>query len=178
VALATRWAVLSWHVTYLPPAPLRSPVFVPGPRGGLLLLDDEPRVLLAAVLDAPGGPLTVATTHLSFVPGWNVYQLRLVLRALRTLPAPRILLGDLNLPGRLAGLASGWRMLARRATFPSPAPKVQFDHVLLDPRGGAGVPGVRAVGTPRVGLSDHRPLVVELAQWNRPSRRAARRSVR
>lgn len=163
VALATRWPVLSWQVTYLPAAPLRSPVFVPGPRGGVLLLDDEPRVLLAAVVDTPAGRWTVATTHLSFVPGWNVYQLRLALRALRVLPAPRLLLGDLNLPGRLAGWASGWGMLARRPTYPAPAPRVQFDHVLLDRHGGAAVPAVRSVGTPEVGLSDHRPLVVELA---------------
>ena len=40
---------------------------------------DEPRVLLAAVVDAPFGRLTIATTHLSFVPGWNVWQLRIAL---------------------------------------------------------------------------------------------------
>jgi endonuclease/exonuclease/phosphatase family metal-dependent hydrolase len=150
------------EITYLPAAPVRSPVFVPGPRGGLILLDDEPRVLLTAVVDTPRGPLTVATTHLSFVPGWNVHQLRLAVRALRALPAPRILLGDLNLPGRLAGMVSGWRMLARAATYPSPAPKVQFDHVLLDRRGAGDLGVARSVRTPAVGLSDHRPLVVQL----------------
>jgi endonuclease/exonuclease/phosphatase family metal-dependent hydrolase len=162
VALVTRLPVRSWHVTRLPAAPVRAPVYVPGPTGGLLMVGDEPRVLLAAVLDAPTGLMTVATTHLSFVPGWNAHQLRRVVRALRALPAPRLLLGDLNLPGRLAAMASGWRMLARRPTYPSPAPRLQFDHILLDPRGGAGVPPVRAVDTPAVALSDHRPLVVEL----------------
>jgi endonuclease/exonuclease/phosphatase family metal-dependent hydrolase len=162
IALATRWPVLRWQVDYLPAAPIRAPVYVPGRRGAVLLIDDEPRVLLTAVLDAPGGPLTVATTHLSFVPGWNVHQLRRAVRVLRTLPAPRLLLGDLNLPGRLAGLVSGWRLLARAATYPSPAPKLQFDHVLLDPRGGGAIGPVRSVDTPAVGLSDHRPLVVTL----------------
>jgi endonuclease/exonuclease/phosphatase family metal-dependent hydrolase len=161
VALVTRLPVRSWHVTRLAAAPVRAPVYVPGPAGGLIVVGDEPRVLLAAVLDTPTGPMTVATTHLSFVPGWNARQLRRVVRALRVLPAPRLLLGDLNLPGRLAALASGWKMLARRATYPSPAPRLQFDHVLLDPRGGAAVPPVRAVDTPAVDLSDHRPLVVE-----------------
>jgi endonuclease/exonuclease/phosphatase family metal-dependent hydrolase len=162
IALATRWPVRRWEITYLPAAPVRSPVFVPGPRGGVVLLDDEPRVLLAAVVDTPNGPLTVATTHLSFVPGWNVHQLRRAVRALRALPAPRILLGDLNLPGRLAGLVSGWRMLARAATYPSPAPKVQFDHVLLDRRGAGDLGAARSVDTPAVALSDHRPLIVQL----------------
>jgi endonuclease/exonuclease/phosphatase family metal-dependent hydrolase len=162
VALAVRAPVVSWHVIRLPAAPVRSPVMVAGRGGGLLLLRDEPRVLLAAVVDSDIGPITVATTHLSFVPGWNVRQLRQVVAALRLLPAPRLLLGDLNLPGRLGGLASGWRMLARRATYPSPAPRLQFDHVLLDPRGGGSVPPVRRVSSPAVALSDHRPLVVEL----------------
>jgi endonuclease/exonuclease/phosphatase family metal-dependent hydrolase len=163
VALASRWPVLSWHTTPLAAAPVRSPVYVPGPTGGLLLLDDEPRALLAAIVRTPDGPLTVATTHLSFVPGWNVRQLRRVVRVLRTLPAPRLLLGDLNLPGVLAGLVSGWRMLAQAPTYPSPRPGVQLDHVLLDPRGGSRMPPVCAVETPAVGVSDHRPLVVEFA---------------
>jgi endonuclease/exonuclease/phosphatase family metal-dependent hydrolase len=162
VALVTRLPVRSWHMARLAAAPVRAPVYVPGPAGGLIVVSDEPRVLLAAVLDTPTGPMTVATTHLSFVPGWNARQLRRVVRALRVLPAPRLLLGDLNLPGRLAALASGWTMLARRATYPSAAPRFQFDHVLLDPRGGGAVPPVRAVDTPAVDLSDHRPLVVEL----------------
>lgn len=162
VALATRWPVLAWRVARLPAARMRSPVYSPGRPGGLVLLDDEPRVLLAAVVDGPVGPMTVATTHLSFIPGWNVRQLRQVIRALRTLPGPRVLLGDLNIPGRMAAVVSGWRMLARRPTYPSPVPRVQFDHILLDPRGGGVVPPVRAVETPVVSVSDHRPLVVQL----------------
>jgi endonuclease/exonuclease/phosphatase family metal-dependent hydrolase len=162
VALATRLPVLSWHETRLPAAPVRSPVFVPGPGGGVILLDDEPRVLLVAVVEASTGPMTVATTHLSFVPGWNVRQLRRVIRALRTLPAPRLLLGDLNLPGRMAAVVSGWTMLAHRPTYPSAMPRVQFDHVLLDPRGGMRLPPVRGVEAPAVAISDHRPLVVQL----------------
>ncbi|HEV7899643.1 MAG TPA: endonuclease/exonuclease/phosphatase family protein [Planosporangium sp.] len=162
VALATRWPVLSWRVVRLPAARMRSPVYVPGPTGGVILLDDEPRVLLAAVVDGPLGPMTVATTHLSFIPGWNLRQLRQVIRALRVLPSPRLLLGDLNIPGRMAAVASGWRMLAHLPTYPSPVPRVQFDHILADPRGGGRLPPVRAVATPPVTVSDHRPLVVEL----------------
>jgi endonuclease/exonuclease/phosphatase family metal-dependent hydrolase len=79
------------------------------------------------------------------------------------MPAPRVLLADLNIPGGLASAFSGWRRLGRRPTYPSPAPKVQFDHVLLDPRGSGCVPPVMQVTTPAVPISDHRPLVVELS---------------
>ncbi|GIE78792.1 endonuclease/exonuclease/phosphatase [Actinoplanes philippinensis] len=160
IALVSRFPVQRWQITRLPAAPVRSPVYVPG--GGLLLLRDEPRVLLAAVLDTPAGPLTVATTHLSFVPGWNVRQLRAAVRALRGLPGPRVLLGDLNMPAGPVRAFTGWQPLARAATFPSPAPRTQLDHVLADPRGAAALGRVVQVRTPSVAVSDHRPLVVRL----------------
>ena len=162
IALVSRWPVVRWQITRLPGAPVRSPVWVPD--RGLVLLADEPRVLLAAVVDAPGGPVTVATTHLSFVPGWNVRQLRAAVRALRRLPGPRVLLGDLNLPAAAARAFSGWRPLARVATYPAPAPRAQLDHVLVDPRGGAALGRVVSAAAPVAGISDHRPLVVELSR--------------
>lgn len=160
IALVTRLPVLSWHVVRLRAAPMRSLVVVPGATSRrLILIRDEPRVLLAAVVQGPGGPLTVATTHLSFVPGWNIWQLRRVCRELRRLPAPQILLGDLNLPGALAGAASGWRMLARAATYPAGRPRVQLDHVLAKGR----VPPVTATAARSLRISDHCALVVDLA---------------
>jgi endonuclease/exonuclease/phosphatase family metal-dependent hydrolase len=162
VGLVSRYPVRRWEAVRLRAAPVRSPVFVPGPGPGVVLLRDEPRIVLCAVLDTPRGPLTVATTHLSFVPGWNIRQLRRAVRALRTLPAPRVLLGDLNLPAGLARAVSGWRPLGRLPTYPSMQPKVQLDHVLADPRGAARLPPVTAVGTPAMAVSDHRPLVVTL----------------
>jgi endonuclease/exonuclease/phosphatase family metal-dependent hydrolase len=158
IALISRWPVLRWQVTPLPPAPVRSPVYVPG--GGVLLLKDEPRVLIAAVVETPNGPLTVANTHLSFVPGWNLRQLRTAIRALRGLPAPRILLGDLNLPAGPARAVSGWRPLARTATYPSPSPRVQLDHILADPRGAERLGRVAQICAPQSVISDHRPLIV------------------
>ena len=161
IALVSRWPVRRWQITQLPPAPIRSPVY--RPRAGIQLLDDEPRVLLAAVVDTPHGPMTVATTHLSFVPGWNVRQLRAAVRALRALPAPRILLGDLNLPGGLVRAFTGWRTLAKRPTYPSPSPRAQLDHILADPHGAENLGRVVRVSAPRAAVSDHRPLVVQLA---------------
>ncbi|BCB77522.1 hypothetical protein Pflav_039320 [Phytohabitans flavus] len=142
----------------------------PGPGGRFLWLRDEPRVMLAAVVEGPDGPFTVATTHLSFVPAWNAAQLRLVVRALRRLPSPRLLLGDLNMPARVAALVSGWRPLARVPTFPAWQPRVQLDHVLLDRRGGARWSGEGTAETPRVPFSDHRPLVVEMSAGPPPRR--------
>ncbi|GIJ20890.1 endonuclease/exonuclease/phosphatase family protein [Micromonospora lutea] len=162
VGLISRHPVVSWRVTRLHPAPVRSPVYVPGPGGGLILLRDEPRVVLAAVLDTPHGRLTVAATHLSFVAGWNVRQLRQVIRALRALPAPRILLGDLNLPAWATRAVSGWHLLARRPTYPAAQPRVQLDHILADRHGLDQLPTVTDVHTPRSTISDHRPLVVDL----------------
>jgi endonuclease/exonuclease/phosphatase family metal-dependent hydrolase len=160
IALISRYPLTRWQITALPAAPIRSPLY--DPENGLRLLQDEPRVLLAAVLQTPHGPLTVATTHLSFVPGWNLRQLRHAVRALRALPGPRVLLGDLNMPTRPVRAISGWRPLARAATFPSFSPRAQLDHILADPRGSAALGRVVQVSTPRAGISDHLPLVVHL----------------
>ena len=118
--------------------------------------------MLAAVLDTPHGPLTVAATHLSFVPGWNVHQLRRVVRALRALPAPRILLGDLNLPAGPAACSPAGDPWPAAPPTPPTTPRVQLDHILADPHGLHRLPPVTAVDTPRSTISDHRPLVVDL----------------
>lgn len=165
IALASRIPVTSWHVLTLPPAPGRWPLPLPptepGGRPGLVWLRDEPRAVLAAVLEAgPGRPaMTVACTHLSFVPGSNLRQLRRARRWLTGLPGPRLLLGDLNLPGGLPGRLTGWTSLVRGETFPSIAPKVQLDHVLAhDLPEGARHSG-QAV---RLAVSDHCALTVDL----------------
>ncbi|HEX6872265.1 MAG TPA: endonuclease/exonuclease/phosphatase family protein [Micromonosporaceae bacterium] len=163
VALVSRWPVRRWQVHRLRPAPVRSPVYLPGPRRGMIWLHDEPRVVLAAVIEAPQGPFTVATTHLSFVPGWNLRQLLGTLRWLRRFPAPRILLGDLNLPAGVTVplvAAAGWRQLARQATYPAPAPQVQLDHVLAHPR--AAFPAGLPAQSLHLAVSDHRALLVDL----------------
>jgi endonuclease/exonuclease/phosphatase family metal-dependent hydrolase len=67
VALVSRLPVREWHVRRFGPAPVAMPLMVPGVRG-LTRIPDEPRVALAGVVDGPGGPMTVVTAHLSFVP--------------------------------------------------------------------------------------------------------------
>lgn len=159
LALASRYPVRSWHQAAFPAAPGRWPILVPGRRTPVLLAD-EPRAVIAAVVEVPGGVLTVATTHLSFAPGWNTWQLRRVIRFLRPLPAPRILIGDLNIPGRIARLAGGdWKPLVSTPTYPAREPRIQFDHAL----GHGGVPPLVGFAAPALGISDHRALVLDLA---------------
>ena len=156
IALVSRLPVRSWAVRRFPPAPVGLPLLVPGSKG-LTMVADEPRIALAAVVETAGGPVTVVTAHLSFVPGWNVRQVRAIARWARSLPGPRLLLGDLNLPGGVPALASGWTRLARMATYPSWRPRVQLDHVLAE------VPAtdVRAEVV-RLPVSDHCALLVDL----------------
>jgi endonuclease/exonuclease/phosphatase family metal-dependent hydrolase len=158
VALVSRLRVLQWAARRFPPAPVRLPLNVAG-RRGLTRVADEPRVALAAIVVGPDGPFTVATAHLSFVPGWNVRQLLSVTRWLSTLPGPRLLLGDLNLPGRLPGELTRWAELGRAPTYPAWRPRVQWDHVL-----GHGIEpnAVRAVAARRLVVSDHTALTVEI----------------
>ena len=160
IGLVSRWPVLRWHVTRLPASPVRSPVMIPGTRQ-LIWLQDEPRVGLAAVVSTPAGTMTIATTHLSFVPLWNGKQLRTLTADLATLPGPRVLLGDLNMPPPFPRLLTGWQALVRTPTYPSTGPRVQLDHVLA-----SGVlPPVVAVETPALPVSDHRALLVQLGPW-------------
>lgn len=158
VGLVSRLPVRSWAVRRFGPAPVGMPLMVPG-RRGLTRVPDEPRAAIAAVLEGSEGPLTVVTAHLSFVPGWNVAQLRELTRWAMTFPGPRLLLGDLNLPGAIPRLVTRWTQLARVATYPSWRPRVQFDHVLADEIETSAVRDVRA---PRLPVSDHRALVVTL----------------
>lgn len=157
VGLVSRLPVTAWHVVRLRAAKVRAPVAVPGGRGRFILLPDEPRVALAAEVETPDGPRLVATTHLSFVPGWNLAQLRRVTRHLTALGPPCVLLGDLNVPGRLPARTTGWRPLASLRTFPGSKPSMQLDHAL----GHGLLPVVGAASAPELPLSDHRALVLD-----------------
>jgi endonuclease/exonuclease/phosphatase family metal-dependent hydrolase len=155
IALLSRYPVVSWRVVRLPVPPTRVPMWFRGSRRPVLV-HDEPRVAVAAVIDGPSGEFTVANTHLSFIPGWNVVQLRRLLRSLTGTREPMALIGDLNMEPRLAARVTGLRALAGARTFPVDHPRQQLDHVLV--RG-----DIRASGpaeTPRLPVSDHRALVV------------------
>ena len=118
---------------------------------------DEPRVGVVADVQAPPGPLRVVTTHLSFLRGWNVRQLRLLLRGIGGAPGPVVLLGDLNMGRRTAEKVTGMRPLSTGSTFPADAPATQIDHLLVDGdlRAGSG-------GPVRLPMSDHCALVADV----------------
>jgi endonuclease/exonuclease/phosphatase family metal-dependent hydrolase len=157
IALLSRFPAACWQVVRLPRIPLRFPMYLPGPNR-VMMVDEEPRAAVIAQLHTPLGTLTVANTHLSFVPGWNRRQLRRLINDLRGFPGPRLLAGDLNMTPVAVRRWSGMRPLAIAATFPAKTPDRQLDHILTDNdclRGGA----TEAELMP---ISDHRPLVVDL----------------
>ena len=158
IALLSRYPVTAWRVLRLGRARGRYPILVPTSPPRVVWIPDEPRAAVVAVLDEPR--ITVAATHLSFVPGVNVLQLRRLRSALADLPAPRVLLGDLNLPGGLPARVLGWRPLVTGPTFPAPAPRLQIDHVLADalPAGADRSPSITELP-----VGDHRAVSVDLA---------------
>ncbi|HYJ57431.1 MAG TPA: endonuclease/exonuclease/phosphatase family protein [Mycobacterium sp.] len=157
IALLSRFPATTWQVVRLPRIPTRFPMYLPGPNR-VMVVDEEPRAAVIAQLDTPAGALSVANTHLSFVPGWNRRQLRRLVKDLRGLPGPHLLMGDLNLTPGAAARWSQMRALASAATFPAEAPQRQLDHILTDHPGLRG----RQSDAPPAPLSDHRPLVVDI----------------
>src|SRR6476620_3573250 len=158
ISLLSRYPAEDWQVVRLPRVPVKFPMYLRGPNR-VLVVNEEPRAAVLARLDTPVGPLTVANTHLSFVPGWNSRQLRRLAKDLRGLPGPHLLTGDLNLTPRPAARWSRMRALASAATFPAQAPQRQLDHILTDHPGLRG----RYCDAPAAPLSDNRPLVVAIA---------------
>jgi endonuclease/exonuclease/phosphatase family metal-dependent hydrolase len=127
------------------------------PAGG-----GEQRTALIGSVRISSRTITVGATHLSNRQGHNVRQLRDLQRAMEARPAPRLLLGDLNLPSFAVLLASrrGWPETGSGRTFPNSRPTQQLDHVLRnDPTETLRPRGAHVQAAP---VSDHRALVVEL----------------
>jgi endonuclease/exonuclease/phosphatase family metal-dependent hydrolase len=157
IALLSRYPVRSWQVIRLPAIPFRFPMWLPGPRK-VIVVDEEPRAAVVAVVETPHGELTVVNTHLSFVPGWNRRQLRRLRRDLTAFPGPLVLMGDLNMTPPTPTSVTGWQSLASGLTFPLDEPDRQLDHVLL--RG--DLAPVTATASLALPLSDHRALTVDV----------------
>jgi endonuclease/exonuclease/phosphatase family metal-dependent hydrolase len=157
IALLSRHPTSSWQVIRMPPLPFPLPIWLRDPRK-FVVVREEPRVALSALIETPLGTITAVNTHLSFVPGWNRRQLRRLTRDLAVLPDPLLLLGDLNLADGRPAEITGYRPLACAPTFPATTPLRQLDHILL--RGGrADVTDARSLHLP---LSDHRALVTDI----------------
>ncbi len=156
IALLSRHPLTDWQVLRLPPLPVRAPIWPE--RRRLRLVRDEPRVALGATVRAPGGELHVMTTHLSFLRGWNLVQLRRVARAVAAGSGPAVVMGDLNMGPWAVRAVTGLEPLASRATFPVGAASRQIDHIV-----GRGLPPAVRGEALAMPVSDHRALVVELA---------------
>ena len=163
VGIASKIEVIKWHRLDLGNAPIGMPLLVPGDEGNPgklrpIYIRDEPRVAIAATLI---NGITVINTHLSFVPGYNLKQLRAIKRWATELEkemnTTAIIVGDLNLPKNLPVVSSKWRSLATQATYPSWGAKIQFDYILT--RSAMESTQLPTVAT---GVSDHLPLSVEL----------------
>src|SRR5690242_8335652 len=159
IALLSRYPVHSWQVVRLPRIPVTFPMYLRGPDK-VLMVHEEPRAAMVARLDTPLGLLTVANTHLSFVPGWNRLQLRHLVRDLRGFAGPRVLMGDLNMTPPRTRRWVGMRSLGSALTFPSDDPQRQLDHILTDD------PTLVAdqCRAPELPISDPRALVVDVSR--------------
>ncbi|WP_369140427.1 endonuclease/exonuclease/phosphatase family protein [Modestobacter versicolor] len=156
IALVSRLPVQRWSVLALGAGRARLPLQAPDPRTGRTRwwwFPDEPRLAIAAELEH----CTVVATHLSFAPHTALRQLTRLRRWCAGLPGPVVLAGDLNLVGPVPARVFGAQRLVSEPSYPAPAPRVQFDHVLgpagLDPQR----PEVR-----QLGLGDHRLVSVSV----------------
>ena len=135
------------------------PLLIPKDNGKgarFIYVKDEPRVALIAELE---NGLTIATTHLSFVPFVNVFQLNRLTFALKKLSGVPVLVGDLNLPANIPSKLSGFKSVISQSTYPSWKPKIQFDYIMV-----ANNQEVQAtpLSTIKPDISDHVPIGAEL----------------
>src|SRR4051795_6823577 len=70
IALLSRYPVSSWQVIRLPTIPFHFPMWLPGP-GKVMIVKEEPRAAVIAVVETPPGQLTLVNTHLCFSPPWD-----------------------------------------------------------------------------------------------------------
>ncbi|MGH9286879.1 MAG: endonuclease/exonuclease/phosphatase family protein, partial [Acidimicrobiales bacterium] len=110
-------------------------VALPGRRRGR---GSEQRVAAITEATIAGRCWTIANTHLSTVNFVAADQLSYLLDVLRSRPAPRVLLGDLNLqPDLLLPWlsAESYRVALGPLTHPAHRPRRQIDHVAVTGRG-------------------------------------------
>ena len=162
IALATNWPIKKLHVKKLGRSIIGMPLLIPKDNGKgvrFIYVKDEPRVALIAELE---NGYTIATTHLSFVPGVNIFQLNKLSSYLKKLPGLVLLTGDLNLLANLPSKLSGFKSLISQATYPSWKPKIQFDYIMLRKSKLESVSSIKPIKSTVTGISDHTPIGVEI----------------
>jgi endonuclease/exonuclease/phosphatase family metal-dependent hydrolase len=159
IGIVSKIKVLKWHRLDLGRSFIGAPLLIPNTETGKaksIYIRDEPRMALAAELE---NGWTIINTHLSFVPGMNLYQLTKLKKWADSFGDKVFLLGDFNLPIGIPALGSNWQSLYAQNTYPSWMPKIQFDYILSK---GIALKDVVQVPTTRTGISDHLPLTIEI----------------
>jgi endonuclease/exonuclease/phosphatase family metal-dependent hydrolase len=167
IGIASKIKVMKWHRLELGNSPIGMPLVVPTesetsdrPKIRGIYVHDEPRLALAATLE---NGFTVVNTHLSFVPGVNLAQLKKLkhwsLQIGEESNTKVLLMGDLNLPKNLPIALSKWSSLVTQNTYPSWGAKVQFDYILSNEL----TPNKYQISKyPTMAISDHLPIGIEI----------------
>jgi endonuclease/exonuclease/phosphatase family metal-dependent hydrolase len=126
----------------------------------------QARGAILARVELHGVDVSVAVTHLQHHPARFRHQppeaplqLRALLDILKQRPAPRMLLGDLNLGLSRAKTildAAGFESVPESPTVPAEQPRVTLDYIAVD-----GLQIVDSAVIP-IDTSDHRPVVASL----------------
>ena len=159
IGIVSKIPVTKWHRLDLGKSPFGAPIIIPNTETGkpkAIYIKDEPRLAIAAQLE---NGWTIINTHLSFVPGMNLFQLRKLKNWADTFGDKVLLMGDFNLPGSIPAMGSKWQSLILQNTYPSWLPKVQFDYILSQ---GIALKDVIQVPTTKSTISDHLPLTIEI----------------
>jgi endonuclease/exonuclease/phosphatase family metal-dependent hydrolase len=162
IAIISKVPVKSWLRLELGRSIIGMPLLIGNEKGKLAMLyvKDEPRVAIAAVLE---NGWTVINTHLSFVPLVNIYQLfklsRWATSIERQYSTKVILLGDFNLPGGIPSKLTSWKRATQSLSYPSWAPKISFDYILMRQE---HIAESEEVITPDLDISDHRAISIDL----------------
>lgn len=119
----------------------------------------EPRNVIIASVDVGEHRLSIGTGHLATDPSARPAQLNAAAARLAARPAPRVLLGDFNIPWRKAAtLLRPYRLTLAEAALPEPGRAAQtgIDHVAVD-----GV-AVAHVETRWLPVSDHQVKIADI----------------
>ncbi len=164
IGFASTIPVTAYERIELGRSPVGMPLLVTGGEDGkgkprFIYVQDEPRVALVAHLE---NGWSIINTHLSFVPGFNVAQLKKLKRWAEKSAAQTgnkvAIIGDLNLPKGLPVVGSQWKSLLTQNTYPSWGAKIQFDYILTKD----SFAKLKTIKTTATGISDHLPITIEI----------------
>ena len=160
IGLATNQVIKKIHVKKLGRSIVGLPLLIPKDNGRVrfIYVKDEPRVALTVELE---NGVTITTTHLSFAPVVNIYQLNRLCFSLNKLPGKQVLTGDLNIIANLPSKFSSYRSLAKQMTYPSWKEKIQFDYIMV-PKSSVNSITTTPLNTVKTNISDHTPIGLEL----------------